>query len=925
MTHKLIILLVMNAFILESGQAGAGQRMGIRSRSANTAQAVAPAITWTHLVNCQISNGTLQKTTGCNGCADASAFSGQSLISGDGYLQLTADTTTTDRYCGLSYQANGPNYTAIDFAFHLSAAGYLEVREDNAYKTDVRYTAGDVLKVSIESGVVKYYKNGGLIYRSRKVPVYPLVADASLLTLNSTVANAVGTLNSSAPLLISSVASSAISASGAGISWTTSAPADSKVDFGLTAAYGTTAVFGTSLVTNHVGSLGGLSPATIYHFRVRSQDQFGNAAVSGDYSFVTAAAFAILSQSSSNISSAGITLMWTTNFPGDSQVQYGTTTSYGFITSLDGAMTTVHTVTLSGLQPNVTYDYRLLSHDSAGDITVSGNLVVSTLPLSPPGVAVPAVSVDTTMPASPGLVHTVNAGGDLQMALNQAQPGDTVVLQAGAVFAAPAGGFVLPAKSNPNQLWIVIRTSDMTNLPASGTRVGPANAASMPKLLSTDTSGALVTETGSAAGSVAYWRLLGVEVSVTQGALPDANLSGAAANTGLVRLGDPYETSLQNVPHHLVVDRCYIHGGPTVNTIRGINLNSAYSAVIDSYLSDFHGVQWESQAIAGWNGPGPYKIANDFLEAASENVMFGGADPQIQGLIPSDIDIRHNHFFKPLTWQMWSSTYAGYHWTVKNLFELKNASRVLVYGNVFDNCWMDAQIGYAISIKSSNQDGMAPWSQTSDVTVEDNIIRNAAIGLQVAARDNTSTIQFTTRVSVNNNVFEDINSAASGGPGTLIRIIGHNAPAGLASSGPSYVTVDHNTGFAPANSYGKMVEVDDTSPNFVFTNNLFDYCSYAVKGDGTADGNQTITTYFPGVLFTKNAITGNSAGLVNFSGYAGNYFPGSWSDVQFVNYNGGLGGDYHLLSTSPYKNAGTDGTDLGAGTDAVSAATALVN
>jgi hypothetical protein len=43
-----------------------------------------------------------------------------------------------------------------------------------------------------------------------------------------------------------------------------------------------------------------------------------------------------------------------------------------------------------------------------------------------------------------------------------------------------------------------------------------------------------------------------------------------------------------------------------------------------------------------------------------------------------------------------------------------------------------------------------------------------------------------------------------------------------------------------------------------------------------------------------------------------NFFPASGNTVQFVNYNSGIGGNYQLLSTSPYHNAGTDGKDLGA-------------
>jgi hypothetical protein len=54
----------------------------------------------------------------------------------------------------------------------------------------------------------------------------------------------------------------------------------------------------------------------------------------------------------------------------------------------------------------------------------------------------------------------------------------------------------------------------------------------------------------------------------------------------------------------------------------------------------------------------------------------------------------------------------------------------------------------------------------------------------------------------------------------------------------------------------------------------------------------------------------------------GNFFPPDPSAVQFADYSNGNGGDYHLLPGSPYKNAGSDGTDVGANVDAVNQATA---
>src|SRR5262249_15475102 len=104
-------------------------------------------------------------------------------------------------------------------------------------------------------------------------------------------------------------------------------------------------------------------------------------------------------------------------------------------------------------------------------------------------------------------------------------------------------------------------------------------------------------------------------------------------------------------PHDFVIDRCYIHGNALSNSKRGIALNCAAAAIENSYLSDFHAVGFDTQAIAGWNGPGPFTIRNNYLEASGENVMFGGADPSIEGLVPSDIHVHHNLPAKPTDWR----------------------------------------------------------------------------------------------------------------------------------------------------------------------------------------------------------------------------------------------------------------------------------
>ncbi len=73
--------------------------------------------------------------------------------------------------------------------------------------------------------------------------------------------------------------------------------------------------------------------------------------------------------------------------------------------------------------------------------------------------------------------------------------------------------------------------------------------------------------------------------------------------------------------------------------------------ILNSYVSDIKAINADSQAINGYNGAGPFTIENNYLEAAGENVLFGGADPAVANLVPSDIVLRRNHLFKPLEWR----------------------------------------------------------------------------------------------------------------------------------------------------------------------------------------------------------------------------------------------------------------------------------
>jgi phosphodiesterase/alkaline phosphatase D-like protein len=92
------------------------------------------------------------------------------------------------------------------------------------------------------------------------------------------------------PPALSSIQASLVTASTARVTWTTNEAADTQVEYGLTTAYGTQSTLVTTLSTDHVVDLAGLSAATTYHYRVRSRDASGNLALSTDQTFTTSAA-----------------------------------------------------------------------------------------------------------------------------------------------------------------------------------------------------------------------------------------------------------------------------------------------------------------------------------------------------------------------------------------------------------------------------------------------------------------------------------------------------------------------------------------------------------------------------------------------------------------------------------------------------------
>ncbi|MGO9650130.1 MAG: hypothetical protein ACLPOO_19020 [Terriglobales bacterium] len=536
---------------------------------------------------------------------------------------------------------------------------------------------------------------------------------------------------------------------------------------------------------------------------------------------------------------------------------------------------------------------------------------------------------------APGQTLRVKEGEDFQKTLDAASCGDTIELQAGATFR---GLFKLPAKACDDSHWIIIRTAAADHdLPPEGTRITPCYAGiemlpGRPLFHCTSTNKVLAKLSyagNSGSGPVAlanganHYRFLGLEIT---------RESPGATIYNLVLQEDGGDAN------HLVFDRVWLHGTPQDETTRGILLGgSSHVAVVDSFFSDFHctagtGSCTDAQAIAGGMGNqsmGPYKIVNNFLEAAAESILFGGGSAT---QVPIDIEIKHNYLFKPVNWRPGDPHFIGAAngrpFIVKNLFELKNAQRVLFEGNVLENTWGGfSQTGFAILLTPRNQGRTGcPLCMVTDVTIRYCKISHVGSGFQIAnsRSDSGDAARAGERYSIHDVIIDDIGKPASQGFGTLAQI-SMDAPVLRA------VALDHITALPPKSLFLIGGPPNRAMRDFSFTNGVVtagEYqftatgggpqlsCSSEPGGNAPAD---VLQDCFASYRFDHNAIIGGWSKWPR-----GNSFPKHPRDVGFANYSDGNQGDYRLSKESRFRGAGADGKDLGADIDAVNRATAGV-
>jgi hypothetical protein len=532
--------------------------------------------------------------------------------------------------------------------------------------------------------------------------------------------------------------------------------------------------------------------------------------------------------------------------------------------------------------------------------------------------ALPTRCINTALMStpSPGKEIKVSEQKGLEAALQSVSCGDTIVLQASQTFAP----FILPPKKCDAAHWITIRSSGSAELPSEGSRLTPcyAGQTSLPDRptyscpTAKDVLARVELKAGAGAITVSAganrYRIIGLEVTRT-------------AETGtvyaLIRFGDGAD--------HIIIDRCWIHGTPLDETVRGINLGgSSYVGVVDSYFSDFHciaktGACTDAQAINGGNSKVPvgvYKIVNNYLEAAAENVLFGGASGT---QIPSDIEIRRNHMFKPLSWQPGRPNFIGKNFIAKNLFELKNGERILVEGNVMENSWGGySQVGYGILLTPRGS-----WAAVQDITIRQNLIRHIGSGMQLAASksDNMDSLA-AQRWSIHDVLMEDLDADAYKGDGIVFQISsGFRKNVPLNNIAISHVTVKTRGIVKHAMIVGAAPENPRLPFAISFTDNIVPAGSYSVwsTGRGTCPKSGQPAITFKNCWSSFN-VTNNV--IIDYPGNQGPWPSGNFmvKDIGAVDFGEVDRGGSQLSALRQFNGKASDGKDVGADIDAIRAA-----
>ena len=468
------------------------------------------------------------------------------------------------------------------------------------------------------------------------------------------------------------------------------------------------------------------------------------------------------------------------------------------------------------------------------------------------------------LPVDGGVIH-VKVGDDLAAAINGAPAGSEILVQPGTYESV-----VVHARSGA----LTIRP-DTESLPAGRC---------LPHLAET------LIQVKSHSGMPAIEYESGVHEITWIGAMPLPSEPGAP----LIRVGRWDEADPGRAPSKNVFDRALLLADEAKGGKRGFETNCGELLLTRCYVDHFWYTS-DSQAVCGWNGPGPFTLEDNFLSATGETVMFGGSDAMNQQMHPALAVIRGNTLTKQLAWKDKPGA------TVKNVLEFKALYEAMVENNIIEYPWASGQDGYLTLFTPRNQDGGAPFTQVRNITLQYNLMRHCAGGFSFLGVDNNHPSEITRNIRLVHNLIYDMDPAVWKGTGRGVWM----------GSGPQEIVISHNTFAGNNDRINTFLSLTVPPAQVAMTDNVVLEGEYGLMVDGGGCGEPSwIAGTTPDSVLKGNLICRGTARMIKYP--EGNHYTEQGQSP--------LGPDYKLLPAFAGLPS-TDGAPIGCDVDAVLART----
>lgn len=386
---------------------------------------------------------------------------------------------------------------------------------------------------------------------------------------------------------------------------------------------------------------------------------------------------------------------------------------------------------------------------------------------------------------------------------------------------------------------------------------------------------------------------------------------GHIDTTGYTPVNPGVPVHVADVPHHINAGHCIFRGDTVKQIRRGMYMNGSYIAARDCGAWYIWEAGADSQCFGYWNSPGALGVFNCFGESGGENVLGGGAGPDVTDRpLPddfmADVTIWNTHFTK-------DPTRSGI--VKKNLIEIKDTRRLLVQRCLVEHNTGEAQPGNTIPIVLINQDALPDIPvDTSDIVIDTVKVYGGGAMFVLSGYQSQGAndpILRTRRVHVKNVYGKSI-------CGTLPEAAGTTGFYFAVYNNAQDILIEHAT--AEATGIGMALDYPPGTPastSLEIRDCLLGKGMYASisspAGTGTAALSTAVNPNIHNNVFYAPA--GQTVDDAN-SFPAGNFYVPITS-VGFASYQTQDPGA--LSAGSPYHNAATDNTDIGADVSAINA------